>query len=479
MRHSILLTILMMIVFSSCKKETAKTSGGDSLPFNHTYITDDETAFLNPGRGWFYTIDPDYFTNTVAAPLTVTQLTQIKANFNVNLVRKYYLLYPYRSTNLIPASFINDQLLNDINVCRQAGFKLIPRFIYCWNNNFEQGANRDAPIDVTLSHINQLMPVLNDNIDVIDHLQAGFIGQYGEWHDSFYGHISDNSTLQLSNSGMQIINALYDKFSKKRMIAFRYSHTFRQIYNATLVSDATAFNESNLSRSGLANDGFAYDERDFGTWPVPLGSSPDFYRPYMRLQTQYTVASGEPAGGAKTYTKQQFSKDLELFHYSSLSMNQFDAEHDGLYSYLKSTGEYNNAAKKLGYRYSLVNAFIPETAALNQNITIKLSVINNGWAALYNERKVKLVFKNKIGGVVFTKDLTTDPRFWLPRVNQDIKEEVSLNNVPAGIYSVYLFMPDIALPLQTNSAYSIRLANKDLWDASTGYNSLQAEIKIN
>lgn len=478
MRHIYALPLLIIIIFCSCKKDPAKTSGSDAA-FNHTYVADDDSVFLNPDRGWFYTIDPDYFANTIAAPLTVSQLNQIKANLNISLVRKYYLLYPYRTTNLLPASFITNQVLNDINVCRQAGFKLIPRFIYCWNNNFEPGASRDAPIDITLSHINQLMPVLNDNIDVIDHLQAGFIGQYGEWHDSYYGHISDNSTLQLSNSGMQIINALYDKFSKKRMIAFRYSHTFRQIYNSTAVSAATAFNESNLSRSGFANDGFAYDERDFGAWPVPLGSSPDYYRPYMRLQTQYTVASGEPAGGASAYAKMHFSADLELFHYSSLSLNQYDAESGGLYAYLKTTGEFNTAAKKLGYRYSLVNAYIPETATINQSISVKFSVINNGWAALYNERNVNLVFKNKTGGAVFEKALAVDPRLWLARINQDVKEEVNLSGIPSGTYAVYLSLPDIAPSLQTNPAYSIRLANKDLWDAATGYNSLQAEIKIN
>lgn len=474
-RNLVVFLFVGLLIFS-CKKNNS-SKDNEQAP-NNTYVADEQTIFQNPERGWFYTIDPDFFTNKIAPPLTVAKLSKLKIDFNVTLVRKYYMLYPYRNTPLLPASFITDQLLNDFAVCRAAGFKLIPRFIYNWNQNFEAGANRDASTDVTLAHINQLMPVLNDNVDVIDHLQAGFIGQYGEWHDSYNGHITDNSTLQLTNSGMQIANALFDKFSKKRMIALRYAHTFRQLYSSTPVTEATAYNGSNLARSGFANDGFAYDERDFGAWPVPLGASPDYFRPFMRLQTQYTVASGEPAGGDKDYTKKHFTPDLELFHYSSLSMNQYDAESGGLYAYLKSTGEYDNASRRFGYRYRLVNAFVPDNATSGENINVRLTIENDGWAALYNERKVQLVFKNKTSGAEFSKDLKTDPRFWLSRITQNIKEEVSLSGIPAGLYAVYLRLPDIAPALQSNPAYSIRFANKDLWDAAKGFNSLQHEITV-
>jgi hypothetical protein len=49
---------------------------------------------------------------------------------------------------------------------------------------------------------------------------------------------------------------------------------------------------------------------------------------------------------------------------------------------------------------------------------------------------------------------------------------------PAGQYAVYLNLPDPAASLRNRPEYSIRLANQDVWEDATGYNSLLHKVTI-
>ena len=50
--------------------------------------------------------------------------------------------------------------------------------------------------------------------------------------------------------------------------------------------------------------------------------------------------------------------------------------------------------------------------------------------------------------------------------------------MPAGEYELYLNLPDPEVTLYNNPAYSIRLANENVWDETTGYNKLNIKIQI-
>lgn len=459
--------------------ETVNKKGKSGLAsrstIGHTYTADNTTIFPNPERGWFYTIDPIWNTNATAVPLTVSQLNGLKSQYNITLVRKYYCLYPYKTTAVLPSTVLND-LQADLNACRAAGFKLIPRFTYVWNTGFKNG-NRDATETITNGHINQLMSILNSNIDVVDHLHAGFVGLWAEWHDSYNLHVA-NSTLVLNPSGISIMNNLLSKLSNKRMIAFRYPHFFGQLYNFNVLPSTSWYNGTNQARSGYHNDGFAYDNTDFGTFSNPLGTTPDPQRDFLKAHSQYVVVSGEPAG-ANAYSPSYVVNDLKAYHFSSLSMNMPDAINGGFYTGLQSAGRYDSISRLLGYRYSLVSSSIPDSATLGGSVSIDYSIFNNGFAANHNVRGVELVLRNNATGTVYRKDLVKDPRYWWGGVTQSLSNNISLVGIPAGTYSLLLNLPDSETSLSTNPAYSIRLANVGLWEAATGYNSLQHNLVIN
>lgn len=475
--------VFLLLSSLGCNKMTttqppAETNNAESVAMQaptfalkvvgHTYTADNTTNFPNPERGWFQTIDPNYVTNTTAAPLTVAQLNSLKSQFNITLVRKYYMLTPWLNNATLPQLFL-DSLQNDLNACRAAGFKLIPRFTYNWNQSFTAS---DAALSITTSHINQLMQKLNSNIDVVDHLQAGFVGAWAEWHSSSNLHVA-NFTLQINSSGLSIINALFTGLSTKRMIAMRYPHFFNQLYNFVPLPSSSWYNGSQQARMGFHNDGFAYSNTDFGTYSLTLGTTPDPQRDFMKLHTYYTLASGEPAGG--NYSTASYAvQDLRRYHFSSLSRNMPDA--GKFYASLKN-GTYDSVSLKLGYRYRLVSSSLPDSAAVGGIASINYVIANDGFAPNHNIRGVELVLRNNASGAVYRKDLVEDPRYWFSG-SKSLSTNLSLVGIPAGSYSLLLNLPDPESTLSTNPAYSIRLANTGLWEPASGYNALQHTLVI-
>ena len=57
---------------------------------------------------------------------------------------------------------------------RGAGVKCILRFAYA-----QRIGEPDAPLSVVLGHLEQLAPIVQENVDVIAVVQAGLIGTWG------------------------------------------------------------------------------------------------------------------------------------------------------------------------------------------------------------------------------------------------------------------------------------------------------------
>jgi hypothetical protein len=55
--------------------------------------------------------------------------------------------------------------------------------------------------------------------------------------------------------------------------------------------------------------------------------------------------------------------------------------------------------------------------------------------------------------------------------------QAELSSEMWGEYDVYLNLPDPYATLHDNPAYSIRLANENMWDETTGYNYL-TDVKL-
>lgn len=143
-----------------------------------------------------------------------------------------------------------DVVKSSFQTAREKGLKLIIRFIYNWgpgSTSNPNQANPDVPLHVAKHHINQLMPLVTENIDVVAAMQIGFVGHWGEWHSSKY--------LYSLESKKAIVDALVNALPKERMLLLRYPR-YKEIWYQGPLTASAAFSQTDASRIGHHNDCF-------------------------------------------------------------------------------------------------------------------------------------------------------------------------------------------------------------------------------
>ena len=402
--------------------------------------------FPNPERGWYIEPTPGDYASAYAKGYTMAM--------------RYVRLDAYRSQSL-PSSFLSS-LSSDFASARGSGVKLVLRFAY---NRDSTGT--DAPIGTVLQHISQLTPLLREYSDVIAVVQAGFIGAWGEWHNS-------TNNLTTLTDRTQITNALLSALPASRMIEIRTPYRADDIY-PTPPDAGTAFNGSNASRVGQHNDCFLSTSNDGGTYQ----STAD--RSYAQQVTSYTAMGGETCdmGGLSTLNDCPNSLDqLSTYHWDYLNASYWSS----IYSKWKSQGCYTEVTERLGYRYSLTQVTSPTTLAAGAQIGMAIEMTNTGFGKLYNPRPMQLVFAPVDGGSAVVVQVTSDVRRQLPAPGATSTIDVNAalpSGMAAGTYHVYLNLPDAASTLRSDPKYSIRLANQGTWVSSSGYNDLNFQVKVN
>lgn len=443
---------------------------------NLSFSADTSYALQNPERGWFYDLR-GYRTSNDERWYTKTELASIRDAQDVTLFRQYYQLYDWK-TGYIPHSYL-DQLEAMWERVRSVGGKIIPRFRYSWNTSRSMA---DASETWIMRHLDQLQPVIDRNWDVIDHLQAGFIGKWGEWHSSSNGHVRGGV---VQPSGIRIAERLMTFMPCERSVAFRSPRYPCQIWGAAYPTEATAYSGTQKSRAGVHDDGFAHSYSGWGGYAGPRGER--YYRGYAQACGAYTLTSGEP-GQMTNYSKANFLAETRSFHLSSLNMNWGDPAVQRLYGWMKATPAIDGHTvweichRDFGYRIRLASASIPSTVAAGSALTMVLNFANDGLARPHNPRDLVLVFRNRSTGAIITRKYTAqDTRRVLPHGKQTSRLEwaPSVPSIaPAGTYDVALWLPDPKSSIRTRPEYAIRLANVGLWEPATGFNVLFRNLKV-
>ena len=98
---------------------------------------------------------------------------------------------PFR-TRPISEAYLDEHVRYDMQLMRESGMKIIPRFVYNWN--VEDYDPSDAPVEWTLAHLDQLAPILRANYDVISHLEAGFVELLDEGGDQTPARVAPLTT---------------------------------------------------------------------------------------------------------------------------------------------------------------------------------------------------------------------------------------------------------------------------------------------
>ncbi len=454
------------------------------------YAGDVTTNFANPERGIHVTQECWSDNNQyLTQQITASFLNNIKnTKPYVTLIKRRYLLYNLNNTATLPSWFTT--LLNaEFTEVRNAGFKMIVHVLY---TNVPGGA--DAPVSIMQGHFQQLKTTWENNQDVIACFAMGFVGQFGEWTTS------TNNNLDPANM-TTIMNSWLDNSPVSRMTTMRVPKHQRQVFGTTPLTLSQAYSTTlKAARVGSHNDSYSSNITDWGTFYLGEGATTaqdaEIARAYIAAETEYTVQSGETSGlcaePASDKQYQQCSAALDnakRCHYSSLSHYELwdqTAQCSTIPTWTNGGCE-ETIQRLLGYRFRLISGSFPSAAVTTNTLSISLSMINDGWARIYNKRNVELVLQNTSTNAVTRiavngVNTTTDSRLWLPGQAQT-KTLTCVVDLPAGLangsYKLYLNLPDPMGTLNTRPEYSIRLANSNMWDATRGYNDLNYTITLN
>jgi len=441
----------------SCNATTA-------LSTTTTYQSSSED-FPNPERGLFAPFEP--LTNNSNPPLKLAALRQVRSE-NITLVRKIYLLAEFRNKPL-SQTFL-DLIAKDCQTARAAGVKLIVRFSYNWF-----GGGEDARRETILSHLEQLNPVLKANYDVIAYMEAGFIGAWGQWNRSHHNLI-DNWTLGVTEQSRAIFSKILSVLPATRMVVLPYPKQKMEIFGTTNpLSASKAFNGSGLARTGVHNDSFLAGPDDWGFYTY---GKVERDKTFLNVDNQYVVHGGETAtddSGAQPYiTCRNALKELAYLRWSVLnSFNSGYGDGRNVLQRWERDGCMPEIKRRLGYRLRLLSSTISARVKPAGAFSMKIEMTNDGWASPYNPRGFEVLLRNRQTGNKYRLRLQESVRRWLPGKTKVVEITAGLPaTMPAGEYQVLLNLPDPAAKLRNRPEYSIRLANQNLWEASTGYNFL-------
>lgn len=415
-----------------------------------TYDVDD-SDFPNPERGFYH------HTETHAGNynfLDADDLIEFREEENISLIIRVFYLETYVSSPLAPVYLQN--LQTDFNTARDAGVKVIVRFAYSDNNPAAEP--KDAPKNIILEHIQQLKTTIYNNRDVINSLQVGFIGIYGEWYSSDHFGIGNNEEdLSTQNfiDRQEVLLAVLENFGWDFQIQVRTPRIKQNVFGSTPLTPQQAYNLTvQKSRVGHYNDCFLSNSTDTGTFDN------DAEREYLENDAKYTVNGGETCTTSSYSNCANALENLDRYSFDFLNIDYYPAVIEGF----KNGGCFDEIKKRLGYRFELISSVKTPT-------TITLNLRNTGWGHLANERRSYIVYRNVDNGNEVSLQIDGDARLWLKDSIHTMTQTIPL--LPAGTYRLYLNLPDIYHDVKgLDQRYSVRFANIGVWEPETGYNDL-------
>jgi hypothetical protein len=293
--------------------------------------------------------------------------------------------------------------------------------------------------------------------------QAGFIGQWGEWHDSTNGN--DTPTARKA-----VVDAVLGVLPSTRTTQVR-TPMFKADWFPAALDASHAFDGSEQARIGHHDDCFLDGADDAGTYASPI----DTWKGYVADDTRFTPHGGETCALSAGRTDcAPAQAEMKLLHTSFLNNHWYPGVVDGW----KSGGCYDAIGDAMGYRIALSKVIWSEKTRPGGALALHVELQNMGYASAYNPRAVRVVLTN----ASTTKSAvlpSIDWRTWSPGapVAFDAKLRIPAT-LPAGSYSIALWLPDDADAIRDRAEYAVRFANDGVWDDAHGWNVVTTTFAV-
>ena len=417
-------------------------TGPEPETVTHTYVVTDD-SILNPERGFF---TPYELPGTAGfSPVRATGNTLVHLNIRLDQWRE----------SDIPQDVI-EGLQTNFDDIRDAGIKAIIRFAY--NQGPYPNSEPDASKEQILRHIEQLTPLLQNNADVIAWVEAGFIGAWGEWHTSTNGLDNLTDKRDILNA---LIAAIPDRYVQVR-------------YPANIIEMYPKAEDAAKARVAHHNDCFLSSDTDVGTYERDGVNTIDRDQAYLAELTRFTPMSGETCAPNPPRSECTSAlQEMALLHFSAIN----EAYHKGILRSWEDRGCLDEITNRLGYRLSLLSAEFNEQVRPGGVLNITVNLQNTGFASIINKRPLYVVLVGRDTIPPYQVKLEIDPRTFEPgKATLTTKLHIP-SNADESEYHLALWLPDGYESLQNNPLYSIRFANENAFEESSGYNIL-GTIKI-
>lgn len=461
MKQLLPIFFVISMIFVGC---TPPTPAPEPDPEGTIYYEESDEIFANPERGFL--VQVYYESSDLNSKANAKSIKSNRTDQKITLYLHSYYLTDYMESD-ISQEFL-DRMEHNFKALREGGGKAVLRYSY--KHDDSRGAQPwDTSLDWMKRHIDQLAPYWAQYTDVILLVQAGFIGVWGEWY--YTTNFKQNPRTDEDYAPRwELVNHILNNLPEDRQLGLR-TPTFKMRYlqmnggDVTPLAEHEAYTPTAKARLAAFNDCFLASATDVGTY-----SNSEVERPFWAADTKYTFMGGETCGECGSRSKGENAvKEMEEYHWTYINR---DYHKDVLNSWFDG-GYMNEIKRRLGYRFVLDKAYATPAPKAGDMYQITLTLRNVGFASLHNPRAVELVMVNKSNPeekYVYPQQI--DPRFWEAGDTITTTLHARLDAEMSGDYKVHLNMPDAYEVLHDNPAFSIRLANEDMWDESTGYNYL-------
>ena len=380
-----------------------------------------------------------------------------------------------------------DAFESTLDAVRQRGKTAVIRFSYDpW---FNGAKNCDPSQSVILGHLKQLGEGYSRNSDVIQYVELGMYGSWGEMHSSTSGtneNIAEALQTLLEYTSMDI------KIGVRRpdIVAYWLGVANGSDYSEFNI-DSEKFQQAvhekgdTIFRVGMYNDGYLGSDSDLGT--VGMGASGKQLTRENMIGWLEKFSAHTPYGGelvANNNGEKPINTPSYLFlegfrtHTSYLNYEwhqptilswkdstfyEDDEEYNG-------TDGYTYVENHLGYRFILRDSKI---GRIGDSIHVKLQIENVGFGNLTKKSIVSFVFTNDENTVEIPIN-TIDPMEWLSQNTTEVETSFSIPaNLTDGKYIAYIRISEYADLNIDKNYHCIRFGN-----TSKQYNSTIGANKI-
>lgn len=323
-----------------------------------------------------------------------------------------------------------DKLDEFFQHAREKKIRLLIRFVYQWDENDKVSGPTPEQI---IRHIQQLKPIIEKNRDVLHCWQAGFIGLWGEWHNSIHP-MTDQDKANILTA--LVDNSPDDLFIQTRMVEYR---------------DTVPDSDPRKARISYHDD---YLTGEPNRWSCGLTPGDPAYERMIGQSSRLLIDGEMPWGNDKQMGEKfnglEMAKYLSQRHYTSMSLihNYRDAgpctmtywqdqyitaptlDANGLrYSpawFRKADGSvqrktiFEYIQQHLGY---YMEASAVQAVSSDKTVQASAEIMNYGFAAPLGMKSFELVLVDEAGKIVSSKSVAAMADF---QPDQKVKVQASL-----------------------------------------------------